>query len=52
MESVDTIGNVAISMSNEMFKIITWSCFLKGIDFSCKKELYDYLKEKNLLEIE
>ncbi len=52
IQLVDTICNAAISMSNEMFKIMTWSCFLKGIDFSCKKELYDYLKEKELLEIE
>ena len=33
IQLVDTICNAAISISNEMFKIMTWSCFLKGIDF-------------------
>lgn len=48
LQLVDTICNTAISMSDEQFQSMSWSDFVAMIDDRNKKELINYLKDKNL----
>ncbi|MDO4301098.1 MAG: amidoligase family protein [Clostridia bacterium] len=52
LQFVNEICNVAVSLSDEKMELLTWQEFLNRLNNTTHRELIQYLKERNLYEME